>query len=82
MNIWKKTNLNTIKKKKISYKIFNNSIWKKKILKKINLNKIQLKKNIQIFFYVALHYLNGSNYKKGKIKIADYGSEPKKFYSN
>ncbi len=75
MNIWKKTNLNTIKKKKISYKIFNNSIWKKKILKKINLNKIQLKKKYTNFFLSSSPLpLMVLNYKKGKIKIADYGS--------
>lgn len=75
MNIWKKTNYNYLKKKKISFEPFNNSVWKKKILDKVNLNKKHLKKSYSKFFLSSSPLpliILGSN--KKKLKIADYGS--------
>ena len=50
MNIWKKTSLKSIKKKKINYHPFNESIWKSIVLKKIKLNKKYIKKKFTNFF--------------------------------
>lgn len=75
MNIWKKTSFKKVKKKKISYESFNNSIWKKIVLNKINSNKSQLKKNYTNFFLSSSPLsLILFNFKKRNIKIADYGS--------
>ena len=75
MNIWKKTNYDNLKKKKISIEPFNSSIWKKKILDKINLNKNHLKKNYSKFFLSSSPLpLIVLECNKKKLKIADYGS--------
>tara|TARA_B100000029_G_scaffold515136_1_gene620766 strand:+ start:993 stop:1730 length:738 start_codon:yes stop_codon:yes gene_type:complete len=75
MNIWKKTNYKNLKKKNISHHAFNNLVWEKKILDKINLNKTFLKKNYSKFFLSSSPLpLILLEYKKKKIKIADYGS--------
>ena len=75
MNIWKKTNYKNLKKRNISYHAFNNLIWEKKILDKINLNKTFLKKNYSKFFLSSSPLpLILLEFKKKKIKIADYGS--------
>lgn len=75
MNIWKKTNYNNLKKKKISIEPFNGPIWKKKILDKINLNKDYFKKDHSNFFLSSTPLpLIILGYNKKRLKIADYGS--------
>ncbi len=75
MNIWKKSNLNKIIKKKITYQPFNNSIWKKKILKNVKINKADLKKNYTKYFLASSPLpIMLLGMKKKKISIADYGS--------